>query len=117
MEQLLKVDPVKYEWCAAFVNFILHNHNLPGSESVSSSPLVARSFLHWGTPVTEPMRGDIIVLARGRKGWQGHVGFYHKTIVRDSVEYYILLGGNQNDMISYEEFPVTSVIGIRRWES
>lgn len=117
LEQLLGVDPVKYEWCAAFVNFMLHNHSIPGSESVSSSPLVARSFLRWGVSVTEPIRGDIVVLARGRKGWQGHVGFYYKTVVRDNIEYYVLLGGNQNDMISYDEFPVTSVVGIRRWES
>jgi len=116
LEQLLGVDPVRYEWCAAFVNFMLHSHSIPGSESVSSSPLVARSFLQWGVPVTEPMRGDIIVLSRGTTGWQGHVGFYHSTVIRDGLEYYMILGGNQKDMVSYEEFPASRVLGIRRWE-
>ena len=116
LQEILGVDPVKYEWCAAFVNFMLIQHSIPGSDSVSDTPLVARSFLQWGHAVDVPKRGDIVVLARGRRGWQGHVGFYHSTVVENGVEYYMLLGGNQDDSVSYAKFPASAVVGIRRWE-
>ena len=45
---LLGVDPVRTEWCAAFVNMVLDLHGIRGSESVSHNPLLARSFLQWG---------------------------------------------------------------------
>lgn len=116
LESLLGVDPVRYEWCAAFANFMLAQHGIPGSESVSDTPLVARSFLQWGHAVESPERGDVVILSRGQLGWQGHVGFYHSTVVEDGVEYYMLLGGNQDDSVSYSKFPTSKVLSIRRWE-
>lgn len=112
LKAFLGVDPYRTEWCAAFVNAILNKHGIPGSESVSEHPLLARSFLDWGEPVTEPQAGDIIVFPRGNEGWQGHVGFYVMTSA--DGRYYYILGGNQNDSISLERFPVSSAIGIRR---
>lgn len=116
LKNLLGVDPVQYEWCAAFVNLILNYHEIPGSESVSDSPLLARSFMQWGTEVVIPKRGDVVILKRGNYSWQGHVGFYYETIVENDKKYYVILGGNQNDSISYEKFPVKSVVSIRRWQ-
>lgn len=115
LRAFLGVDPVRYEWCAAFVNATLNLHGIPGSESVSRYPLVARSFLQWGEKVYEPQRGDLVVFPRGNAGWQGHVGFYMATVEIRGIEHYIILGGNQDDSISYEYYPSHTAIGIRRF--
>jgi uncharacterized protein (TIGR02594 family) len=117
LKKFLDVDPVNYEWCAAFVNAALHKKSIPGSESVSENPLLAKSFLNWGKEVFDPQLGDIVVFPRGSAGWQGHVGFYILTTTIEGVEYYAILGGNQNDEVSYELYPSSTVIGIRRLET
>ena len=117
LKELTGVDPVRTEWCAAFVNAILDVNNIPGSESVSEYPLTARSFLRWGVPVQEPIKGDIVVFPRGNQGWQGHVGFYISTYHTNGITYYLILGGNQNDSVSYELYPASSALSIRRHES
>jgi uncharacterized protein (TIGR02594 family) len=114
LKNFLGVDPVQYEWCAAFVNAILNIHGIPGSESVHDHPLLARSFLDWGDPVQEPLYGDVVVFPRGNAGWQGHVGFYIQTVMVDDRKYYVILGGNQDNSITYDLYPASSAIGIRR---
>lgn len=120
LTSLLGVDPVRTEWCAAFVNMILDLHGISGSESVSHNPLLARSFLQWGDPVEKAniQRGDIVVFPRGNQGWQGHVGFYVETMIIDGIEYYAILGGNQDDnSVSVDLYPARRAIGIRRQTS
>lgn len=110
------VDPVRTEWCAAFVNAVLNESGIPGSESVSDVPLMARSFLTWGAEVSKEdiQPGDLVVLPRGNQGWQGHVGFYIKTIDRNGVPYYAILGGNQSNKVSIELYRASRALGIRR---
>lgn len=117
LKELTGVDPVRTEWCAAFVNAILELEDIPGSESVSGNPLMARSFLDWGTRVekVDVQKGDIVVFPRGNQGWQGHVGFYVQTQVHNGKEYWLILGGNQDNKVRYDLFPVNRVIGIRRF--
>ena len=118
LRQLMGVDPVDYEWCAAFVNMILEMHGIPGSASIGQNPLAARGFLKWGTPVGYPKRGDIVVFPRGKVAWQGHVGFYIDSVFKNGKEYYRIIGGNQdNNRVSIDLFPATRAIGIRRQES
>jgi uncharacterized protein (TIGR02594 family) len=117
LKELTGVDPVRTEWCAAFVNAILDLNDIPGSEEVSDYPLTARSFLNWGVPVQTPIKGDLVVFPRGNKGWQGHVGFYITTKYINGVSYYVILGGNQNDSVSYELYRASSALSIRRHES
>ncbi len=115
LKQLTGVDPVRTEWCAAFVNAVLRDSNTPGSESVSDYPLLARSFLDWGEKVTgEPQPGDIIVFPRGGSQWQGHVGFYFGTVNVGDITYYKILGGNQNNKVNVELYPAYKALGIRR---
>ncbi len=114
LKSFLGVDPFYYEWCAAFVNSVLEENDIPGSESVSDYPLTARSFTNWGYSVQNPERGDIIVFPRGNQGWQGHVGFYVKTVMVNNKEMYMILGGNQADSVSLEVFPASMAITIRR---
>jgi uncharacterized protein (TIGR02594 family) len=114
LSSMLGIDPVRTQWCAAYVNHILERNNLPTSETVSDHPLTARSFLSWGESVETPMLGDLVVFPRGNQGWQGHVGFYISTEEINGVTYYSILGGNQNDSVSYELYPASSAISIRR---
>ena len=115
LRSFIDLDPVNYEWCAAFVNAALKTVNLPGSEAFNDNPLLAKSFLNWGEEVKSPRRGDIVVFSRGTEGWQGHAGFYITSYTDGETEYYIILGGNQNDEVSYSEFNVKKAISIRRW--
>ena len=108
------VDPKYTEWCAAFVNAVLEESGIPGSDSVSDNPLMARSFLEWGKEVKDPLAGDVVVFPRGRVGWQGHVGFYVGKETRNGVLYYRILGGNQNNSVNIELYPASRALGIRR---
>ena len=94
------------------MNAILNEKEIPGSESVSDVPLMARSFLYWGDSVKEPEVGDIVVFPRGDQGWQGHVGFYVMTSA--DGKYYYILGGNQDDQVSILRFSASSALDIRR---
>ena len=114
LKRLIGVDPVRTEWCAAFINAVLSETGVPGSESVSNYPLTARSFLNWGMTVKVPEPGDIVIFPRGNVAWQGHVGFYLRSQIIDGKEYYYILGGNQNNRVSIELFRASSAIGIRR---
>lgn len=114
LKQLTGVDPVRTEWCAAFVNAVLAETGIPGSETVSDYPLTARSFLSWGTEVKTPEPGDLVVFPRGNQAWQGHVGFYLRSQVINGKEYYYILGGNQNNRVSIELYRSNRAISIRR---
>ena len=112
------VDPVRTEWCAAFVNAVLEVDGIPSLNDQSRyPPLMARSFLYWGDTVDRNsiQRGDVVVFPRGRAGWQGHVGFYVETQTRDGVEYWVILGGNQENAVRYDLFDPNRAIGVRRY--
>ena len=114
LRNFMGIDPVRTEWCAAFLNSILNSQGIPGSESVSDNPLMARSFLDWGESVDTPRRGDIVVFRRGNSGWEGHVAIYLSTVERDGRTYYRILGGNQNNEVNVTEYPVSRLLDIRR---
>lgn len=114
LRALLGIDPVRTEWCAAFVNNVLESNEIKGSSYYHENPLMARSFLDWGEPVDDPQPGDIVVFPRGNSGWQGHVGFYIATHERDGVEYYLILGGNQDNQVNLSYFRSSTALGIRR---
>ena len=117
LREFMGIDPVQTEWCAAFVNSVLAEAGIPGSETVHDYPLMARSFLSWGSSV-EPLniqQGDIVVFPRGRTSWQGHVGFYMETVTVDGVLYWAILGGNQDNSVTVDLYPADRVIDVRRW--
>ena len=116
IKEFVGVDPVRTEWCAAFVNAVLEVDGIPGSESVSDVPLMARSFLYWGDKVErhDIKRGDVVVFPRGNQGWQGHVGFYVETQIHNGKEYWVILGGNQDNQVRYDLYNPNRAISIRR---
>lgn len=113
LKTLLEVDPVRVEWCAAFVNAILKEQGTPNLYDIEYKyPLTARGFLHWGDPMfyDEIKKGDIVVFPRGSNSWQGHVGFY----VGSYGGKWVILGGNQDNTVSYKMFDPIEALGVRR---
>ena len=96
LKEFMGIDPVRVEWCAAFVNSVLTEIGVDSTKS-----LMARSYLDWGVPTDTPSPGDIMVFSRGSNGWQGHVGFYVATVKYKEQNYWIVLGGNQDNSVSY----------------
>lgn len=118
LRELTGVDPVHTEWCAAFVNAILEKDGVPNLYDLGSKyPLVARQFLEYGQRINRAdiQRGDLVIFPRGRAGWQGHVGFYVGKTLQDGKEVWIILGGNQDNTVSYAYYNPAYAIGIRRY--
>jgi uncharacterized protein (TIGR02594 family) len=116
LKDLIGVDPVRTEWCAAFVNAILEINNIPGSSSVSDVPLMARSFLKWGEEIhpNDIQYGDVVIFPRGNSEWKGHVGFYAGTYVQTGE--WIILGGNQNNEVKYSLYYPGRALAVRRYK-
>ena len=118
LKEFVGVDPVRTEWCAAFVNAVLELDGIPNlNNQTKYPPLMARSFIYWGELVehADIKRGDVVVFPRGNEGWQGHVGFYVETQMLDGKNYYVILGGNQDNQVRYDLFDPKKAIAIRRW--
>ena len=94
-------------WCAAFIGAVLYEAGLP-----NTGKLNARSYLKYGTPVSKPQVGDIVVFWRGRrKSWTGHVALFSHFDDRGNV---VCLGGNQSDKVCYSTYSSSKVLGYRR---
>ena len=91
-------------WCAAFVGAVLTRSGIKPTGS-----LMARSYLAWGAPLQVPREGCIVVLTRGSNPAAGHVGFFVGS--RDG--YVTVLGGNQSDRVSVQDFSEAGVLGYR----
>ena len=98
-------------WCACAMNCCL---KLAGYKTSDKIP-VARSFETYGVqvPFSNIVKGDLVVFERGT--WQGHVGFYDCHANEGSLN---ILGGNQDNMVGYKRYPITStqirLRGVRR---
>lgn len=95
-------------WCAAFVGAILAKSGVRNTGS-----LLARSYEQWGEKVDgldNAKRGDVVVISRGDKSWQGHVGFYHGH----GAGKIHILGGNQGDQVNITPYDAGRLVAIRR---
>ncbi len=102
----VEIDPSQTAWCAAFVNAVLTKTGLDGTGALN-----ARSFLDWGTEITSPQLGDVVVLSRGDNPAQGHVGFFKGFDADGNI---LILGGNQGDSVSVQSFNKDRLLGYRR---
>ncbi len=91
-------------WCAAFVGACLAEAGLPHTSS-----LAARSYLNYGTKVSRPRHGCIVVFKRGNNPVQGHVGFY----AGETDTHIKVLGGNQSNMVKEARYPKERLLGYR----
>ncbi len=102
----VSLDPAKTAWCAAYVNATLAQAGMSGTGSN-----MARSFLNWGLEVSEPKKGDLVVLSRGKDPASGHVGFFEGYDRAGNIR---ILGGNQNNAVNVSVYPASRVLGYRR---
>lgn len=63
-------------WCAATVAWCLKRTG----KSVPSDPALARSYLHYGSQVDDPMPGDLCIFAGMNDGAIGHLGITFLTL-------------------------------------
>lgn len=99
----LKATDDETPWCAAFVNWVLHEAGEPTTDSAA-----ALSFIKWGTRVTEPAYGDLVIFDHGHG--RGHVGFY----VGSKEGKVGVLGGNQSNSVNVTWFSQDTVAQYRR---
>lgn len=86
-------------WCSAFANAAMVVAGVTGTGSA-----MARSWMGWGKPLDEPVKGCVAVLWRGdRQGRFGHVGFYDSHAGEGQIR---ILGGNQRDRLSFQLYPL-----------
>lgn len=105
----LKATSEEVPWCSAFVNWVCAQIPVPGTNNA-----MARSWLLWGKPVTEPMAGDIVVFSRGNDGVSGHVAFLAET--PGSMDLFVkVLGGNQTNSVCVQKYLRARVLGYRRY--
>lgn len=117
LRQFMGIDPLYTEWCAAFLNAVLAESGMPGSETVSDYPLTAKSFLEWGSPVEYGQVGDVVVFNRCCEAWKGHVGIIVGVeVTKDNNIIYDVLGGNQDNTVSIKKFNKRRAVAIRRYE-
>ena len=102
LSALLKVNPRKTPWCAAFANAVLKKSGKKGTGSLS-----ARSFMSWGKRTTAPRSGDVVIL-RNKHGY--HVGFY----VGRKGNQVLVIGGNQSNSVKVTAYSARSVVQYRR---
>lgn len=93
-------------WCAVAQTAIciLANKDVPFT---SYDRLRAASFLKFGTPVTDPVLGDVLVFTRTGGG---HVGMY----VGEDKDCYHVVGGNQSNQYNVTRILKTRLSGARR---
>lgn len=99
---VLKVNPRRTPWCAAFVNAVLHRQGQRGSGSNK-----AISFARYGNRVHTPTKGDIVV-------FRSHVGFFQGYVNRGGRTYVAVLGGNQSNRVQVSYFAKSRVVAYRR---
>lgn len=93
-------DGTNGPWCAAFMNWCIKQTSYNHARSASSlAPIHSETKMKY-TKIDTPIYGCIVVYKHTQK-WLGHTGFlYGKT----KEGKYILLGGNQNDTIRFDEY-------------
>ena len=102
----LKATDDETAWCSSFVNWCVDMAGLKGTDSAA-----ARSWLKWGKSIDEPKEGAIVVLKRGNKPWQGHVGFF--VGIKDN--HILMLGGNQGNEVNISSYSKDRLLDYR-WE-
>ena len=89
-------------WCAAFVGGCLEAVGITSSRFES-----ARSYETWGSPLSAPVYGCVVVFSRDGGG---HVGF---VVGQDKAGNLMVLGGNQGDAVNVKAFQRSRVTAYR----
>ena len=101
----LKASSDEVPWCSSYLNWVFKQVGIKGTNSA-----MAKSWLDWGEPIIEPVRGCVVVLWRKNKsGPWGHVGFY----VKRDKKYIYLLSGNINNRVTVSKHSKDKILGYR----
>ncbi|MCF3934449.1 TIGR02594 family protein [Acuticoccus sp. M5D2P5] len=94
-------------WCAVAVNAALVSSGFPSTRSA-----LARSFTSYGTRLSKPIRGAIVVFPRGPNPLYGHVGVVEEVHPNGTVT---VVNGNVSNMVKRSVFRTASILdhGIR----
>ncbi len=105
----LRATTDEVPWCSSFVNWVMKQAGHKGTSSA-----LAASWLNWGTSLSNPRIGAIVVIKRKGKlrdaatgsGTGNHVGFY----ISSTPTHMRLLGGNQSGglAVSYSNFALAA---------
>lgn len=90
-------------WCGVAVAHWMREAGAP----IPKHCYRARAWLDWGTALTQPTLGCVVVFER-RGG--GHVGL---VVGQDVLDNLLVLGGNQGDKVSIARFSPDRVLGYR----
>jgi uncharacterized protein (TIGR02594 family) len=100
-----------FSWCGLTVGYCMAKSGIIpvfGTTEISRF-LYAAAWLGWGTPVTTPQPGDVLVFDFG--GGDHHVTLFEKDNGNGTWSCH---GGNQSHEVNQTNFPKTKVMGIRR---
>ncbi|UOM33840.1 TIGR02594 family protein [Acuticoccus sp. I52.16.1] len=94
-------------WCAVAVNGALVNSGYPSTRSA-----LARSFTRYGTRLSSPVRGAIVVFPRGSNPLYGHVGIVESVRADGTI---VIINGNSGNAVRRSVFRTSSILpdGIR----
>ncbi len=102
LARLAGIKDDRVPWCSGFACACMEEVGIRSPRSDG-----ARSWLTWGSPLREPVRGCVVVLQRPG-GF--HVGF---AVGQDNDGRLLLVGGNQGDAVSVAAFDRSRVVGYR----
>ena len=91
-------------WCAVFVNAAFMLNNIKGLRSAD-----AEAWKNFGTKSDTPKKGDVVVFEWDNS--QHHVAFFLRDLGNGRIE---VIGGNQSDTVTIENYPVSNVLAYRR---
>lgn len=108
-------------WCSAFIhgifieaygwgNWIRYVKDKDVNSLAKSWKRVNEGFYEVNTQ--EAQKGDIVILDRGSKSWQGHIGIFERI---EGNKIYII-GGNQSNSVNVMGFPIWKLENIFRVE-
>jgi uncharacterized protein (TIGR02594 family) len=92
-------------WCSSFVNWCFQECGLFRTHSAG-----AASWLMWGIMLDKPVYGCVVIK---RRTGGNHVTFFIRYEMRGSIAGFIGLGGNQNNRVGYDWYPLDTVRGYR----
>ena len=100
-----------FSWCGLTVGYCMSKAGVPPlfGSSDTSRFLWAAGWLGWGTPVSTPQEGDVLVFDFG--GGDHHVTLFEKD---NGDGTWSCLGGNQSHEVRLTNFHRSSLMGIRR---
>lgn len=88
-------------WCAAFVSDCIRRSLVSRGNNQRVWPYnqgaASAAYRTFGSSVTEPQQGDLVVFQNNGEAWRGHVGFVH-AIEGNMIR---VLGGNQGAQNEY----------------